>query len=160
LLTSSAEATREFLERLARLPGLEIPGAPQVGPPGRGDFVPCARIAISDEASIELLHVPADRACEPLWRLAAHRALGVVLVVRGTGAEARDLLDGSASVLRSLPRARTFHAVLLGDEQACEPRGVRAALGLDDEAVLAALEPGGSDVAGAALRGLLASVVP
>jgi CheY-like chemotaxis protein len=160
LLTSSAEATREFLERLSRLPGLEIPGAPQARLPGRGDFVPCARIAISDEATIELLHVPADGACEPLWRLAAHRALGVVLVVRGTGAEARDLLEGSGSVLRSLHRARIFHAVLLGEEQGCEPRAIRAALGLDDEAVLAALEPGSSDAAGAALRGLLAGVVP
>ena len=160
LLTSSAEATREFLERLSQLPGLEIPAALRARPPERGDFVPIARIAISDEASIELMHVPAERACEPLWRLAAHRALGTVLVVRGTGAEARELLEGSGSVLRGLPRARIFHAVLLEDEQPCEPRGIRAALGLDEESALAALGPGDSDVAGAALRGLLASVVP
>lgn len=160
LLTSSAEATREFLERLSRLPGLEIPGGPEVRLPERGDFVPSARIAISEEASIELLHVPAERACEPLWRLAAHRALGALLVVRGTGSEARELLEGSGRVLRSLPRARIFHAVLLEEGQPCEPRAVRAALGLEEGSVLAALGPGGSDGAGAALRGLLASVVP
>jgi hypothetical protein len=160
LLTSSAEATREFLERVSGLPGVEIPGGPHARAPGRGDFVSSARIAISDEASIELLHVPAERACEPLWRLAAHRALGTVLVVRGTGSEARSLLEGSGRVLRDLPRARIFHAVLLVLEQACEPRGIRGALGLDEGSVLAALGPGGSDVAGAALRGLLASVVP
>jgi CheY-like chemotaxis protein len=160
LFTSSAEATREFLERLAQLPGLEIRAAREGGPPGRGDFVPCARIGVSDDASIELLHVPAERACEPLWHLAAHRALGVVLVVRGTGAEARDLLKGSGTVLRGLPRARIFHAVLLEDVQPQEPRAIRAALGLDEGAVLAALGPGGSDLGGAALRGLLASVVP
>ncbi len=119
-----------------------------------------ARIVISDEASIDLLHVPAERACEPLWHLAAHRALGVVLVVRGTGAEARELLEGSGSVLRSLPRTRIFHAVLLEDEQPPEPRAIRAALGLGEGSILAALGPGGSDVGGTALRGLLASVVP
>jgi hypothetical protein len=122
--------------------------------------VPSARIAISDDASIELLHVPAEPACEPLWRLAAHRALGTLLVVRGTGAEARELLEGSGSVLRSLPRARIFHAVLLDEEQLGEPRAVRDALGLEEGAALAALGPGESEVAVAALRGLLASVVP
>jgi CheY-like chemotaxis protein len=160
LLTSSSEATREFLEQLAQLPGLEIPGGSQVQLPERGDFVPSARIAISDDASIELLHVPAEPACEPLWRLAAHRALGTLLVVRGTGAEARELLEGSGRVLRSLPRARIFHAVLLDEEQLGEPRAVRDALGLEESAALAALGPGESEVAVAALRGLLASVVP
>ena len=93
-------------------------------------------------------------------RRRAYLTLGALLVVRGTGAEARDLLEGSGSVLRSLPRFRIFHAVLLEDEPPCEPRGLRAALGLDEGSVLAALGPGCSDVASAALRGLLASVVP
>lgn len=155
LFTSSAQATREFLSRLSRLPGVETES-----PPDRGDFAPSARIAVSDEASIELLHVPADPACEPLWRLAAHRALGALLVVSGTGSEARELLRGCGKVLRSLPRARVFHAVLMDDEEPCEPKGLRGSLGLDESAALAALGPGGNDVAVTALRGLLASVVP
>lgn len=160
LLTSSSEGTREFLRRFGRLPAVDISDACEARTPSRGDFLPVARIAVSEEIAIELLHLPADAACEPLWRLAAHRALGILLVLRGTGEEARRLLEDCRGTLRQLPRTRLFHGVLLEDDQIPDPRGIREALGLDREANLAALAAGDDEVSVAALRALLASVIP
>ncbi|MEN8181598.1 MAG: DUF4388 domain-containing protein [Myxococcota bacterium] len=160
LLASSENATREFLRRLEKLPGVEAPPRPERRIPAGEDFAPAARIAVSDEAALEVLHVPAGPAYAPLWKLAAHRALGAVLVLDGTGAAARALLDGCGRVLGAPPRARIFHAVLQDAEQSGDPRRLREALELDESASLVVLPPTGGEVAEAALRGLLASVVP
>jgi hypothetical protein len=156
LFSPSARLTAAFLERLARLPDARLEPAGG-GAVGAEDLLPVARIGISGSASIELLHVPAGATFEPLWRLAAHRALGAVLLGDATPA-AGGPLAGCARVLAGIPGLRVLHAVLPGEGTPLEARALREALALSEEAALFVLgADGGSE---APLRGLLASVVP
>jgi hypothetical protein len=156
LFSASASASAAFLQRLARLPDLEVEetGSAGIGPE---ELAPVARIGVSGTASIELLHVPAGPGFAPLWPLAAHRALAALLLSDAATAAAGALADCERA-LRGIPGLRRLHVVLLGEGAAADARGLREALGLPEEAGLVALGAGeGSE---APLRGLLASVVP
>jgi CheY-like chemotaxis protein len=154
LFASDPEAGRTFASLLARLPGVEhTPRA------GAGEIAPVVRVPVDDEVAIELFEVPAAPRFASIWPIAAHGALAT-LFVHGGG------IDASVAALRlavdqvsALPRARCFHVLL--DEKSKRSIGTLCEkLGLFDDRHALAISPEQPDQAPAALRELLARLLP
>jgi CheY-like chemotaxis protein len=155
LIASAPEASARFLELAGALPGARVPG----DAPARRGLGPVGRVAVDGETGIELVHVPADPVFAPLWRTAGHRALGAVLLLSRPYVESMERLEPVAAALRTLPRARLFHVVLVQDQDPSLSAALRAKLALLDDASLI-LVPRESVEGVARLRDLLARVVP
>lgn len=110
---SDREATRDFMRLLASLPGLEPAPALEQGSLGPDDLVLLGRLRLGEGPHLELIQVPIAAVFAPLWPLAAHRALGVLLVHTHPAPEAEVRLQPLAQALSRLPDARLFRVLLL-----------------------------------------------
>jgi hypothetical protein len=108
---SDREATGDFMRLLASLPGLEP--ALEQGSFGPDDLAPLGRLRLGEGPHLELIQVPIAAVFAPLWPLAAHRALGVLLVHTHPAPEAEVRLQPLAQALSRLPDARLFRVLLL-----------------------------------------------
>ena len=83
LLVAAADpaATRDFARQLAVLPGLELEEPFASGTARESDLLPVGRLAVDPEHSIQLIHVPSDPSFASFWPVAAHGALGTLLLL-------------------------------------------------------------------------------
>lgn len=130
LASPDLEATRDFLQLLASMPGLSLAPIVEAGELAADDVVTLATIRFGDGPSIEILHVPLGDSFAPAWPALALGALGVLLVHTHpvAGAEAR--LRPLVQCLSLSPGARLFRVLLLrkGDRVAAEEVQARLAL--------------------------------
>jgi CheY-like chemotaxis protein len=154
LFASDPEAGRTLASLFARLPGVEH--TPRANP---GEIAPVLRIPVDDDVAIEVVEVPAAPRFASLWPLAAHGALANVFV-HGGGIEASvAALRLAADQVAALPRSRCFH-VLLDEKSKRSVGALCEKLGLFDDRHAFALAPEKPDEAPAALRELLARLLP
>jgi CheY-like chemotaxis protein len=159
IVAADPEATREFLRRVAGLPGARV--APQAAQRlGPTDLASLGRLAVDDALGLELVHLPAAPEHAPLWPLVGRGALSNVVLL-GTGTpEAIAALESPSRRLRELPRARVLHVLLApGGVEPGVPARVRERLGLEGEDAVLELPPEGAE-AGAALRALFHRMIP
>ncbi len=112
IAAADAEVTREFLPLLEALPGLAAHPRMREGIPA-DSLGAIGRLRVDDEVGIELVHVPSDPRFAPLWPLAGHGAIGVLLLMRGSVADAEARLRPLCESLGAQPRARLLHLLLL-----------------------------------------------
>jgi DNA-binding response OmpR family regulator len=153
-------ATSDFVRLLRGVPGVRLEGAFAGGAFSPHDLAIMARVPVDGELGIELVHLPIDPSYAPLWPLAGHGALGSIFLLEGSVAEASAAVEPALATLRSLPRARVFHAILLRKGERALPDELRQNLDLIDEAslFLVPLESGKPPVE--ILRPLLARILP
>jgi CheY-like chemotaxis protein len=154
LFASDPEVGRTLATLFARLPGIE-----HTPRNGAGEIAPVLRIPVDDDVAIEVIEAPAAPRFAPVWPVAAHGALAT-LFVHGGG------IDASVASLRlaidqvgALPRARCFH-VLLDEKSKRSVGALCEKLGLFDDRHAFAVSPERPDQAPAALRELLARLLP
>jgi hypothetical protein len=160
LFSQDEAATRDFARLLAEIPGMRLAEAARQGGIGATDLLPLGRITVDPGLSIRVIHVPADRRFAPIWPVAAHGALGSLLLLRGAEGAAEERIAPLADALRRLPRARLFHLLLLQKGERLVPEEVQekmARLG-DGSLFLVPLEAGKDGAS--LLRTLLGRVIP
>ena len=106
------------------------------------------------------MHVPVSPRCAPLWALIGHGALGSLFLLAGNVTQAARSLEAPAAALRALPRARTFHVMLLRKDERPAPEEIQENLALLDDSslFLVPLESGRDPRA--LLRALFARILP
>lgn len=158
LVSPDPEATRDLVRLLAGLPGMQLAEPFQRGRFSAEDLLPVGRLAVEEGLGIQLVHVPAAARYAPVWPLAAHGALGTLLVLARPEAEAE--LEPVREALRRTPRSRIFHVLLLPKGERLAPEELHRKLSLLDEAslFLVPLESGKDPVT--LLRTMLARVMP
>ncbi len=162
LLSSDPEATRAFLRLLRGLPGAALdPAVAERGveAPTEG-LQRVGRIAVDGDCGLELIHVPAEARFAPLWRLAGQRALGSLVLLDAPVAAAAQRLAPALAALRSMPRARTFHVMLLRKGERALPEELQENLSLLDEGSLFLVPLESAKEPRSLLRSLLVRVLP
>jgi CheY-like chemotaxis protein len=162
LLVVSADdgGTHDFTRLLGETSGASLT------PAGRGEVAldgqleALGRVAVDDDLGIQLVHLPATEAFASFWPVAGYGALGTLFLLSSPVAESVQRLEAIGAALGRLPRARTFHVVLLGKDERIAPDELRENLSLIDEASLFLLPTESSKDPAALLRGLLARVMP
>ncbi len=160
LVSPDPAGTRDFVRLLAGLPGMTLAPEFERGRFSGEDVAPVGRLAVGDGLGLEWLHVPTEPRLAPVWPLAAHGALGALLVVPGADREAEAAVAPLAEALRQRPRARIFHVRLLRKGERLAAEEIQGRLSLLDEAslFLVQLESGKDPVT--LLRTMLARVMP
>ncbi len=136
LASSDPEATRDFLQLLAPLPGFELAPIVETGALAADDIATLATLRLGDGPSIDILHVPTADFIAPAWPALAHGALGVLLVHTHpvAGAEAR--LRPLVQCLSETQGARLFRVLLLRKGERVAAEEVQARLSLLDRSSL------------------------
>ena len=134
VIPAETAALRDFLRLLSVLPGVRIENRAAEG--SYEEMAPLGHVALDPNLSVELLHVPVDERFSPLWSVAAHGALGALFVLPSPVRDSAPAIQRASEVFRSLPRARTFHVVLLRKGERTSPDELREHLSLLDEASL------------------------
>jgi CheY-like chemotaxis protein len=160
VVASSAEATRDFARLLRRLPGVEIDRRLERGEFTPDDLAPLGRIAVDAEIGIELIHVPSHERFAPLWPLAGHGSLATLLLLSGPVGEAVARVRATAEALGKLPRARSFHLLLLEKGQRISPEDLRENLAIVDEGSLFLIPLENAEKAGVLLREMVGRILP
>jgi CheY-like chemotaxis protein len=122
LASADLEATRDFLQLLAPLPGFSVSPSVEGGSFGLDDVALLGELSLGDGPSVEILHVPIGESFAPAWPMLAYGALGVLLVHSHPVADAEAQLRPLAQCLAQLPGARLFRVLLLrkGERVAAE----------------------------------------
>lgn len=110
VVSANDEATRRFTSLLAGLPGVELAESELAA----DDVGRLARLAVDEQAGIDLLHCPADARFAPLWPLAAHGALATLLLLSPPAGRTAAALRPAARAFAAAPRARLLALALLG----------------------------------------------
>ena len=162
LLIVSAEegATHDFVRLLRGLPGVRLEGAFAGGSFSSEDLAPIGRLPVDGETALELLHVPADPRYAPLWPIAAHGAIGTVFLMAGAIGPAAQRVRAMAETLRTLPRSRMFHVILVRKGERSLADDLRENTRLFDEVPLFLLPLERDKEPVALLRGLFSRVLP
>jgi hypothetical protein len=135
---SSPDATRAFFRLLRGVPGL-VPHPRMASGIASDTLAPIARLRLEDDLGLELVHLPTLASYAPLWPLAGYGALGSLLLMEGPVAEAAGRLGPLAEALRSLPRSRLVHVMLLRPGEAGVADEVRRNVELLEESTLCLL---------------------
>ena len=160
VVSSRPEVTPSFVRLLERVPGVELDHDPDQSAGRATRLAPMGRLPVGDDVEIELVHLPADERWEPFWPLAGHGALGTLFLLDGPVGESARRVERVSQALGRLPRARTFHVVLLGKDERIAPEELRENLALIDEASLFLMPMQSAKQPDALLRSLLARVMP
>lgn len=160
VVASDAEATRDFVRLLARLPGVQIDERFTTGSYSADDLTTLGRIVVEGELGIELLHVPIAPRFAPLWPVTAHGALGALFLLAGPASRAVECVRPTLEALRRLPRARTFSLLLLEKNERVVPEEVRENLSLLDQGSLFLIPLESAEKARLLLREMLQRVLP
>ncbi len=118
LVTASrTEGMVRFLRWLRHVPGARFDEMLRGGAfaPTPDAFAALARVPVDATTSIEIVQVPVDPALEPLWGLAAHRALASVHLIDGPLDEAERRLAPIVRALSAVPGARCVPVRLAGN---------------------------------------------
>lgn len=138
LVVAASDATGlpDLANLLRPLPGVALSAAMERGRIASDELASLGRIRIDDQHAIELVHVPSRERFAPLWPRAVHGSLGMIFLLSGGVGDAVSLLAPMMSAVRALPRARVFHAALLGKGERLVPDELRENLSLIDEGSL------------------------
>jgi hypothetical protein len=122
--TSSDAALRALGTLLERVGGASLTSAEPLRGAG-----PLGRLDLDDDFGIEWLAVSADPRFAPIWPLAAHGALALVLLHAGRARESAAALRAAQSCFSELPGARVVHLLLQekgepSAEELCESLGL------------------------------------
>jgi hypothetical protein len=150
----------EFVKLLSQVPGAEFPRPRTREGEAIRELEVLGRLAVDEEVGIELVHLPGHEDYAAFWPLAGHGALGTIFLLRGAMSEEARRIQPIAQVLARLPRARTFHVVLLAKQDRIAPDELRENLALIDEASLFLLPLEGRREPLALLRTLFTRVLP
>ncbi len=145
---------------LEKVPGVEVSPRFERGEIQSTDLETLARIDVDGEFGIDLIQLPSHDALAPLWPLAAHRGLGTLILLDAGVGESASRLEHVTETIVKRPGARTFHVVMLGEDERLSPDELRENLSLIDEASLFLLPIASSKDPGSLLRTLFARVVP
>ena len=160
VVSSGATSLPDFLRLLEALPEVELELDPDRAADLGGQLVTLGRIDVSDGVAIEIVHLPGESEWAPFWPVAGHAALGTLFLLEAPVASSARRIAPVATNLARLPRARTFHVVLLGKHDRIGPDELRENLALIDEASLFLLPIQSEKDPAALLRGLFARVMP
>jgi CheY-like chemotaxis protein len=162
LLVAAADpaASRDFARQLAVLPGMELEEPFASGTAREDDLLPVGRLAVDPEHSLQLVHVPSDPSFAPFWPVAAHGALGTLLLLSHPVDDAEAALRPLLAALRSLPAARVFHVMLLRKDERLGAEEIQAKMALLEDASLFLLPLEGGKDPVPLLRTMLARVIP
>jgi CheY-like chemotaxis protein len=158
--SSSTEALREFARVMSRLPGVRLSDAALAGDVPRDEIASLGRIAVDDAVGLEFVQVPVSPGARPLWPLAAHGSLAVLMLLAGPLTEAVDAVQAVAADLRRSPRTRLFHLLLLEKGQGLSPETMRENMSLLDEGSLFLVPRENASEAGILLREMFGRILP
>ncbi|MEB2343227.1 MAG: DUF4388 domain-containing protein [Deltaproteobacteria bacterium] len=159
IASASAAATRDFLRVLRAVPGLVPHPRMADGIPAHA-LAPIARLRLEDDLGIELVHVPTSDGYAPLWPLAGHGAIGTMLLLDGPVAEGVAALRPLGEALRSLPRSRLLHLLLVRPGEADLAEEMRRNLEWMEESTLFLLPLEGRRDPLDLLRGAFSRLLP
>ncbi len=160
VIASDAAGTRDFARLVDSLPGAEIEEPFKSGRAAAGDLLPIGRLRVDDGLALELLHLPVAETFAPLRAVAAHRALGVLLLLSQPIGFSEETLRPVVESLRTLPGSRLFHVVLLRKGDKLTPAELHAQMSVLDAGSLFLLPLEGSSDPAALLRTMLGRVIP
>ena len=161
LISADLAGTRDFVRLLGGLPGMALSAPFERFGFSADDVATVGRLAVGDGLAVEFLHVPSAPSFAPVWPVAAHGALGTLLLLpAGASGDAAKTLQGVSEKLRSRPRARLFHVLLLRKGERVAPEEIQRRSSLLDESslFLVQLESGKDPVT--LLRTMLGRVMP
>jgi len=158
--SSDAAATPDFAQLFRGIPGATLSKEAERGEIGPNDLVPIGSLQVVDGLQIDLLHVPRSESFSPVWSLAGHRALGTLFLMGGGVGSSAEALAPMCASLSELPRARTFHVVVLRKGERVSTDELHENLSLIDEASMFLLPLESRKDPAVLMRGLFARVVP
>jgi hypothetical protein len=160
VVASDARARTEFALLLESLPDVDVDARLTAGAFSGDDLASLGRVTIDAEVGIDIVHVPADGRFAPLWPVVGYGALGTLFVLAPPVEAAAATIERVEQALRQLPRARSFHVVLLekGDRDA--PETLRQHVDRLDEGSLFLVPLEKPDKARVLMRDLFARIVP
>jgi CheY-like chemotaxis protein len=158
VVASCEEVARRFVDLLARLPGVDL--ATAATGLAADDLATVARLAVDEQVGIELVQCPADPRFAPVWPLAAHGALAVLLLVGSPAGRTAAALRPAARALAATPRARLLALALLARGERASAEEVDGHLPLLSRDAFTALRLDAPAEAEARLRELLARLLP
>jgi CheY-like chemotaxis protein len=160
IAASDASGLPDFANLIRELPGASLTIPMARGEIGPDDLATVGRIEFAPDLCVELVQIPRSEAFAPIWPLAGHRALGTLFLLSGPVGAAAESLSPMCEVLAEIPRARTFHVVLLRKGERISPDELRANLSLIDEASLFLLPLESDKEPTPLLRGLFSRILP
>ncbi len=137
LASPDPSATRDFMQLLSGLPGMEIGSD---GPVKSNDIVELGHLEAGEGLGIDWIHLPTDPAFAPAWPVMAHGALGTLLLLSQPAAEAEAALRPLLQRLAHLPEARIFHVLLLRKGERVQAEEVHEKFSLLDSSSLFLLQ--------------------
>jgi hypothetical protein len=158
--SASPDACREFARVASRLPGVSLSEAALAGEVPEDRVASLGRIAVDNEVGIEFIQVPVGTRFAPLWPIAAHESLAVLLLLAGPLSVAMQSICAVADVMRGLPRSRVFHLLLLEKGQGIAPDALREHISLLDDTSLFLVPQENDDKAGILLREMFGRILP
>jgi hypothetical protein len=156
VVAASEEATGRFGRLLATLPGVE----PLDAEPASDDLLPLARIAVDEQAGLDLIHCPADPRFAALWPLAAHGALACLLLLGAPAGRSAATLRPAARAFAALPQPRLLALALLDAGERASAEEVDGHLPLLSPEAFVALRLDAPAETHARLREVLARMLP
>ncbi len=159
LISPTEPATREFLKRLARAPGAELERR-ATRRSGAGQLGRAARVRVDTEVGIEFLHVPCGPSAAPLWPLAVHGALAVVVLLGNDPEASAEVLRPFLAAVHVRPRLRIVPVLLGHPGETAVPGDLRPVLAPYEDAAPVFLSGGEEAERGGSLRSLFARLVP
>jgi CheY-like chemotaxis protein len=157
---ANSDACREFARVLGRLPGVALSEAAQAGEVAPDVVASLGRIAVDTEIGIEFVQVPVGERYAPLWPIAAHGAVGVLLLLAGPLSVAMQSIGHVADGMRALPRSRVFHMLLLEKGQGIAPEALRENISLLDDTSLFLIPLENDRKSGILLREMFGRILP
>ncbi|MFI5318073.1 MAG: DUF4388 domain-containing protein [Myxococcota bacterium] len=160
LASADPEATRDLIRVFELLPGVERIAPEGAAPLASGDLRPLARLSVAEGLAIELVHVPASPLYAPVWPIAAHGALGLLLLHVAPVNESEARLRALAEAFQRMPDPRTFHVLLLRKGERVVPEEIQEKLTMLANASLFLLHLDGERDPAPLLRTMFARVLP
>ena len=151
-------ASREFCRLIANLPGAAMRDPAE--PDSIDHLGVLGRLTVDDEVGIEFVEVPADPRFSALWPLAGHGTVGILMVLTGPVSAALEAVRPASEALRTLPRARIFHLLLLEKDAGVEADALRENLSLFDDSSLFLIPIGKGGTTESLLREMLIRILP
>ncbi len=159
ILTSDSASLRELGRILERMPGTELEEGLAKGSISADDLVTLGRVGVDPEVGIRLINAPASPRFAPIWPVAAHGALAILLAIPGSAGAAAEPLRRAAHALQMLPRTRIFPLLLLEKGQEARESELREALAFVKSEPLLQIPLENADQAAGALRELFGRIL-
>jgi hypothetical protein len=153
VVASRSEATRALASQLERLPGAEMVAR------ARGGIAHLGRTPVDDEIGIEWIGVPVSRRYAPVWPLAAHGALAILVLHADSIEQSIAELRPALAAISARPRTRVIHVIVREKEAAARGDAVCQSPALFEERPVVTLQIEQPERAEGALRELIGRLV-